>query len=84
MSVSMRTTCQPCRQAWLICLRMSSGSVVNKPEVELLSEYGANREAPQDPKAPMNHQCQRVTKSLQNAPSIKSLTPLMLNFPFFP
>ena len=57
---SMRTTCQPCRHACLIFSRITSGSVVSKPEVELLSEYGASKEAPQDPKAPMNRQRRRL------------------------
>lgn len=38
MSASIRTTCHPCRHACSIPLRISSGSVVSKPEVELLSE----------------------------------------------
>jgi hypothetical protein len=52
MPVSMHTTCQLCRHACSTFLRMSSGSVTSKPEVEFLSEYGFNKEAPQDPKAP--------------------------------
>ena len=53
MPASIRTTCQPCCHDCLIFSRITSGSVVSKPEVELLSEYGASKEAPQDPKAPV-------------------------------
>ena len=62
---SVRTTCQPRCHACLIFSRITSGSVVSKPEVELLSEYGASKEAPQDPKAPTNRQRRRLTPVLQ-------------------
>ena len=65
VTTSARTTCQPYRHARSIFLRISSGSVVSRPEVELLSEYGASKEAPQDPRAPAGHLSQRATVPLK-------------------
>ena len=84
MPASIHTTCQPCRHACSIFLRISSGSVVSKPEVEFLSEYGSNKEAPQDPKAPEDRQLQRETNDSYNIPSMNSFTLRTFSLPFSP